>query len=182
MAGEKTLNGSNYIMEIDVTTPITEEHGLAYRPIVCEVTSTFSIDTDSQAVSNACSGFWRTDIPNSSGFAFTGEWQAINPRTGEPDAISANLIAKLAAGQTKFWARRKLKDGMTGAEIYREGRVWISRYEDTASIDEPFTFSADFMGHGQPILDPGYDYVGVLYETTGEKPITKGDNLIITKA
>lgn len=178
MAGEKTINGKDYIMEIDTETPLSAAGGLAYRPMVCEVSSTFSITTEEQAVSNGCNGGWANSVPTTSAFSFSGEWQAINPQSGDPDAASMNEIALLAANKRQFWVRRKLVDGKTGVEIYREGRVWINQYEDTATTEDPFTFSADFVGKGEPIISGGL--VGILYDSMGE-PITKGDNLITVR-
>lgn len=181
MAGENILNGRDYLVEIDIQTPITAERGMAYNTIVCEVASNFNISGDEIAVSGGCSGDWKSSIPGRRGFGFTGEWQAIDPRTGDPSVVSMNLIAELAAAGTIFWLRRKLRDGTTGMEVYREGRVWINQYEDVATAEDPFTFTATFVGVGQPNLSGGYDYIGVLHDSEGH-PITKGENFIIVKA
>lgn len=181
MASEDILYGKDYLMEIDTDTPITAERGLAYRAIVCEVSSNFNIQTEEIEISNGCDIGWSASVPKLSGFSFSGEWQAINPLTAEPDVASMNEVIGLAASRQQFWARRKLVDGNTGVEVYREGRVWISRYEDTATSEDPFTFTADFVGVGKPITSAGYTYIGVLHDSQ-DNLITKDDNLIIVKA
>lgn len=153
MAGENTLSGKDYVMSIDTTTPITAPAGTDYNPILCEVSSDFNIDTDEQTVSNKCGGGWTNSNPNNSSWGFSGEWQAIDPATGDPSAASMDTIVGLAANRTKFWARRSLVDGATGTvQVVREGVVWISSYSDTAGTEDPFTFTADMVGVGQPIL------------------------------
>lgn len=154
MAGEITLSGKDYIIEIDTVTAITATRGAAYEPILCEVSSDFNIETDEQTVTNKCNDGWGSSNPNNSSFSFSGEFQAIDPSTGDPAAASMNTIAQLAASREKFWIRRVLKDGLTGTPIHREGVVWISSYTDTAGTEDPFTFTADFTGVGQPILTP----------------------------
>lgn len=154
MAGEITLSGKDYIIEIDADTSITATRGAAYEPILCEVSSDFNIETDEQTVTNKCNDGWGSSNPNNSSFSFSGEFQAIDPSTGDPAAASMNTIAQLAASRQKFWIRRVLKSGLAGTPIHREGVVWISSYTDTAGTEDPFTFTADFTGVGQPILTP----------------------------
>lgn len=152
MAGEIVLSGRDYILQIDTETPIGAARGAAYQPILCEVSSDFNIETDEQTVTNKCNGGWGSSNPNNSTFSFSGEFQAIDPATGDPSAASMNEIAMLAASRQKFWLKRSLKDASTGVEVVREGLVWISSYSDSAAAEEPFTFTADFTGVGEPIL------------------------------
>lgn len=177
---QQVLDGNDYLLEVDFDTPTSEESGQNYHPILCEVSSTFAIMVDELQISNGCNKGWRASRPNQSSFSFSGEWQAINPRTGEPDAVSINVIARLAAEKRVFWIRRKLKEGSLGAEVYREGRVWISQYEDTTTVEEPFTFSAQFVGVGDPIISAGYDYIGLLHDSQ-RKPIQVEDSFIQVK-
>ena len=154
MAGEQTLPGMNYVLHIDQTTAVTAARGVAaqYKPILCEVSSDFNIETDEQTSVNKCNGGWANPAPNNSSFSFSGEFQAIDPLTGQPSPVSMNEIAALAASRKKFWLKRSIKDGATGAVVVREGVVWISSYSDTASAEEPFTFTVEFTGVGAPLL------------------------------
>lgn len=152
MAGELTLSGMNYVLHIDTTTPVSSARGAVYKPILCEVSSDFNIETDEQSVTNKCNAGWGNSNPNRSTFSFSGEFQAIDPTTGGPSPVSMNEIAALAASRQKFWLKRQLKTGAAGTVIVREGVVWISSYSDSASAEEPFTFTAEFTGVGQPIL------------------------------
>lgn len=151
-----TLKGRDYVMEIDTTTAITADRGsdANYNAILCEVSSEFSIDTDTTTpTANKCTarGGWANEEPNTSTWSFTGEFQAIDPATGDPSAVSMNDIAALAASKQKFWARRVLAES-GGVEVVREGVVWISAYSDTASTEDEFTFTATFSGVGEPLI------------------------------
>lgn len=154
MAGEITLSGRDYLTEIDTTTPITAPRGLAYNPILCEVSSDFGIETDEQTVTNKCNGGWGSSNPGNSTFSFSGEYQAIDPESAEPSAVSMNTIANLAATKQKFWIRRVLGAGNEGTPIHREGVVYISSYSDSAGTEDPFTFTITTVGVGEPILTP----------------------------
>lgn len=152
MAGEKVLDGKHYIVEIDTDTPVTGEKGLNYRPVLCEVSSNFTIGTEEIGISSGASVGWANSLPGQSTWDMSGEWQAIDPLTGEPDAVTMNEVAQLAAGKHRFWIRRRLADGRPGAEVYREGVVWIRGYTDTASAEDPFTFTAEFKGIREPVI------------------------------
>ncbi len=176
MAGEKVLDGKHYIVEIDTDTPVTEVMGLSYRPVLCEVSSSFGISTEEIGISNGCSLGWANSLPGQSSWDMSGEWQAINPLTGEPDAVTMTEVAQLAAGKRRFWIRRRLADGRAGAEIHREGVVWIRNYQDTASAEDPFTFTAEFTGIREPVIRGGF--VGILHDAH-DVPITVDDNYIV---
>lgn len=152
MAGEITLSGKDYITYVDTTTAITAPRGLAYEPILCEVSSDFGIETDEQTITNKCNGGWSNSNPGNSSFNFSGEYQAIDPATGDPSALSMNEIAILASTRQKFWIKRALKDEITGVVVHREGVVWINSYSDSSTSEDPFTFTVDFTGVGQPLL------------------------------
>ena len=151
-----TLKGRDYVMEIDTESSITGTRGADanYKAILCEVSSDFNIETDETTpVSNKCTaqGGWANNEPNLSSWSFSGEWQAIDPGDATPSPVSMDEIAALAASKQKFWARRVLA-GETGVTVVREGLVWISSYNDTASTDDPFTFTATFTGVNAPLL------------------------------
>lgn len=154
MAGEITLSGKNYILEVDTVTPVTAARGAAYNPILCEVSSDFAIETDEQTTTNKCNNGWGSSTPGTSTFSFSGEFQAIDPATGDPDAVTLDVMVNLAATRQTFWLRRKIKEGLTGTEVYREGRVYIGSYTETAGAEDPYTFTADFVGVGEPITTP----------------------------
>jgi len=50
------LNGSNFLIWIDVTTPLTAERGLDYRPVVCGTSNGFSMNAESISLRNKCDG------------------------------------------------------------------------------------------------------------------------------
>lgn len=152
------LNGKDYILEIDEVTTITAPRGsnASYKPILCEVSSTFGITTDEQSVSNKCGGGWSNSNPGDSSFTFSGEFQAIDPTTADASAISLANIANLAVTKKKFWLRRtKSGDAAAGVPtIVREGVVYISNYSEETGTEDPFSFTADFTGVGTPLITP----------------------------
>lgn len=147
------LNGKDYILEIDDTTSITSTRGSDYDPVLCEVSSDFGITTAEQAVSNKCNGGWANSNPGESSFSFSGEFQAIDPSSADPSAVSLAKMANLALTKKKFWLRRTLASGVVGGvPVVREGVVYISNYNETTNTDDPFTFTADFVGIGTPLI------------------------------
>lgn len=150
------LNGKDYILEIDDTTAITAARGsnANYKPIMCEVSSTFGITTDEQSVSNKCGGGWANSNPGDSSFTFSGEFHAIDPTTADSSAQSLAEIANLAVTKKKFWLRRtKSGDAAAGIPtIVREGVVYISNYSEETGTEDPFSFTADFTGVGVPLI------------------------------
>lgn len=155
MAGESLLNGKDYVLQIDTTTPSTSSSGTDgnYHTIACEVSHDFSIEKETNQVSNKCGGGWNRSTFGNKSWTFSYEGQAVDPDTLDPSQVSLDEIAALAAADQEVWVRRARIDGNTGAYIpYREGLVKVTSFSETAGTTDPFTFTADFEGQGEPIL------------------------------
>ena len=155
MAGESILAGKDYVLQIDTETPVTSESGTpgSYRTIACEVSHDFNIEKTTNQVSNKCGGGWNRSTFGNKGWGFSGEWQAVDPSTAEPSAASLNEMAGLAASDTEFWARRGLFDPGSGKFLpEREGVVKYTNHTETSGTEDPFTFTGEFEGQGEPIL------------------------------
>lgn len=156
MAGESLLNGKDYVLQIDTVTPVTAASGAEaeYRTIACEVSHEFGIEKTTNPVSNKCGGGWQRSAFGNKSWTFSYEGQAVDPATIEPSQVSLNEIASLAANDTEFWARRGLLDPTSGAFLpVREGVVKLTSFTETSGTEDPFTFTAEFEGQGEPILD-----------------------------
>lgn len=149
---DEVLNGLDYIMFIDTTTPI-DSAPVAYIPVMCETTSSFSGTTDAQEISNKCiAGGFGNSNPGTKTWEFTGEGHAID-ESGSPSRASFETIRDLWKSGQKFWARQANKDPLTGFVTMVEGVVWVSAYEQTVGTEDPFTFTYTFTGVGEPNFD-----------------------------
>ena len=156
MAGESLLNGKDFVLQIDTTTPVTADAGTEanYRTIACEVSHEFSIEKETNQVSNKCGGGWSRSTFGNKSWSMSYEGQAVDPDTLEPSDVSLDEIARLAATDQEFWVRRARIDGDTGAYVpYREGVVKATSFNETSGTTDPFTFTVDFEGQGEPILE-----------------------------
>lgn len=155
MAGESLLNGKDYVLQIDTVTPVTADSGTPanYRTVACEVSHDFNIEKTTNQVSNKCGGGWNRSTFGNKNWGFSGEWQAVDPATGDPSAATLNEMASLAASDTEFWMRRGLFDPLSGKFLpVREGVVKYTNHAETSGTEDPFTFTGEFEGQGEPIL------------------------------
>lgn len=146
----ENIQGTDYVLEIDtVTDPNTEEYGTEenYRLIACLVSNGIDVTLADQTTSNKCSGGWAESLSGEGSWTFPGEGQAVSlSETEEETKTNFQAIALLAIEKTVFFAR------MTNAakDIYREGKVRISSYSESAPNNEPYTFTVTFTGIGKP--------------------------------
>lgn len=145
----EVLNGKDYVIFIDTTTPVTAAKGAVYKPIMCEVSSSFSGTTDEQSVSNKCNGGFANSNPGTKSWTLSGEGQAIDDNA-QPSATSMNEISELWKSGKKFWAKQAALDPSLNTPVFTEGVVWISSLERTAGTEDPFTFSYTLTGVGEP--------------------------------
>lgn len=150
------LNGKDYVLQVDTVTLVTASSGTDgnYETIACEVSHDFNIEKTTNQASNKCGGGWQRSSFGNKNWGFSYEGQAIDPDTAEASSASLNKIAGLAASDTEFWVRRGLIDPASGKFLpVREGVVKLISYTETAGTEDPFTFSAEFEGQGEPILE-----------------------------
>lgn len=156
MAGESLLNGKDFVLQIDTVTPVTADAGTEanYKTIACEVSHEFSIEKETTQVSNKCTRGWGSTTFGDKSWSMSYEGQAVDPETLEPSEVSLTEIAKLAAQDKEFWVRRAHIDGTTGEYVpYREGVVKAVSFNETSNTTDPLTFTVEFEGKGEPILE-----------------------------
>lgn len=144
------LNGNDYIVFIDTTTPTTAEAGVTaeYDPIMCMSTNGISGTTESIETADKCSGGFASPLPGTASWSITGSGNAID-ETLEPSSVSLDRLFNLWKNKTPFWAKMANKTAGTGAPIIREGVVFISDYSETADTNTPYTFDFTFTGMGE---------------------------------
>lgn len=147
MAVEK-LNGNDYILLIDTTTPITSEAGAAYDPVMCMSSNGISITIEGIEVSDKCNDGWAGSLPGNGSWEITGTGNAID-ETLEPSAASYQTLFELAVSKQRFWMKLANKPANTNTAIIREGIGYISSYSETADTDTPYTFDLTFTGIGE---------------------------------
>src|SRR5690606_14656159 len=106
------LNGNDYIVFIDTTTPITDAAGAAYRPVVCSSSAGIS---GSRAViegSDKCNDGFADALPGNATNTITGTGNAID-ETLEPSADSFEELLNLYQDGTEFWMKIANKSGST---------------------------------------------------------------------
>lgn len=170
------LNGTSYLIWIDVTTPLTSERGLDYRPIVCGVSNGFGMDIESISTRNKCDGGYDQSKGGYLSWSFDMDAFAVGLKMADKIA-KANFqeIALLALNKTEFWA--KMEDLETS--ITREGKVRITQYRETADLDSPYSFTANFIGIGRPILETNIFKTVLATDTTGTELVQDGNNNLI---
>jgi hypothetical protein len=170
------LNGTAYLIWIDVTTPLTAERGLDYRPIVCGVSNGFGMDIESISTRNKCDGGYDQSKGGYLSWSFDMDGFAVGLKMADKIA-KANFqeIALLALNKTEFWA--KMEDLET--TITREGKVRITQYRETADLDSPYSFTANFIGIGKPILETNIFKTVLATDITGTELVQDGNNNLI---
>lgn len=146
------MNGTGIIILIDTVTPITAPRGNDdnYRPVACGVSNGFSMSFESIQRRNKCDDGWDNTLSGYGSWGFDLDGFAIALRNAEK-LIKANYneVAKLGVDKRLFWA----KMGDVDNKRVIEGVVRISNYTETADLEEPYSFTVDFVGLGKPILE-----------------------------
>lgn len=146
------MNGSSYLIFINTVTPRTAERGNPddYRPVVCAVTNGFNMSFEAISLRNKCDRGWDNTESGYGSWGFNFDGQAIALRNVETQ-IKANYdeVANIAVSKRVFWA--KMADIDNKRVI--EGLVRIGSYTETADLEEPYSFTFELVGLGEPILE-----------------------------
>lgn len=142
------LNGNDYIIFVDDTTPITSSAGAAYEPLMCMSSNGFSGTTDAIDIADKCNDGFADSTPGNSSWEITGTGNAID-ETLESSAASYQKLFELWQAKKVFWMKLANKAGNTNTAIIREGIGYFSSYSETADTDTPYTFDFTFTGKGE---------------------------------
>jgi len=170
------LNGSPYLIHIDTVTPLTAERGMDYRPIVCGVSNGFGMDIESISIRNKLDGGYDQSLGGYLSWNFDLDGFAVGLKQADK-LTQANFheIALLARDKREFWC--KMEDLET--TVTREGRVRITSYRETADNASPYSFTANFIGIGKPILEENIIKVVLATDSNGLELLTDGNNNLI---
>ena len=172
------LNGSVYILWIDVVTPITADRGNPeyYRPVVCGVSNGVNIDIESISTRNKCDGGFDQSESGYISWSFDLEGHAVGLRNSEA-SVKANFqeIADLALDKVKFWAKQEDVE----TSVTREGRVRIGSFKEVSAQDQPYSFSASFVGIGRPIFETNIYRTVIATDDTALELLEDGENNLI---
>lgn len=146
-----TLNGTAYILMIDTVTPLTSLRGTAvnYRPIACGISNGFNLDIESISTRNKDDGGYDSSLGGYVSWGMDLDGFAIGLKNADK-ILKANFneIALLAKSKKPFFL--KWEDALNS--VTREGKVRITSYRETASLEEPYSFTVNFVGIGEPYL------------------------------
>lgn len=151
----KNLNGTDYVLEIDTVSstttldrPTTDTN---YKNVACWVSNGMQLSIAEQETSNKCDGGYKSSVPGMGSWTFSGDGQAVELIGGEITALANfQTLALLAYNKTVFFMRWTNVD----TDVVREGKVFITSYEETASNQEAYSFTATFTGVGAPFFTP----------------------------
>lgn len=148
------LLGTTYALEVDDTTAVatnTRGTDANYKLLACLTSNGVEVSVAQQDTSNKCDGGWQTSVPGIGSWTMSGDGQAVSLETGEAATkINYQKILELAVTKEIFFIR------MTDATntVVREGKVFISSYNETAPNAEAYTFTATFTGIGELFITP----------------------------
>lgn len=147
------LIGTPYMLEVDTTTVTTSARGTEanYKLLACLTTNGVEFNNAEQNTSNKCDGGYATSVSGIGSWSFSADGQAVSLETGEAATkTNFNAILALAKNKTIFFARMT----NTAKDVYREGKVRISTYSETAPNSDAYTFTATFVGIGELFILP----------------------------
>lgn len=142
------LNGNDYIVFIDTTTPITDAAGVAYRPVMCISSAGISGSRAVIEVSDKCNDGFADALPGNATNTITGTGNAID-ETLEPSADSFEELLNLYQDGTQFWMKIANKSGSTATPVIREAIGFLTDYSETADTDTPYTFDFTLRAKGR---------------------------------
>lgn len=173
-----TYNGSLYVLFVDLVTPKTAERGnnANYKPIVCGTSNGVSLEQEGIVFRNKCDNGFEYSVPGYVTWGFDMEGHAIGVKNSEK-LIKSNFqeLARLLIDKVVFWAKMADVDN----QIVREGLVRISSYRETANMEEPYSFTASFVGIGKPIFETDLFLTVLAANITGTELIQDGNNNLI---
>lgn len=173
-----TYNGSLYVLFVDTVTPKTADRGTNanYRPIVCGTSNGVSLEQEGIVFRNKCDNGFEHSVPGYVTWGFDMEGHAIGVKYSER-LIKSNFneLASLLINKVVFWCKMADVDN----EIVREGLVRVSSYRETTNMEEPYSFTASFVGIGKPIFETDFFTTVIATSILGDELLTDGNNNLI---
>lgn len=144
----KKLNGNDYIVFVDSTTPEGSTPS-AWRPIFCSTTNSLNITRETITIEDKCSagqGF-STNLSGTGSWTISGSGNAID-ESMESSADSYQELATIAKSGAGCWVKIANQDPGKGTAVVRWGWAVLTDYTETQDTNTPFTFDFTFTGSG----------------------------------
>lgn len=146
----ESKNGSDYVLEIDVTTANTSARGTEanFKMLACLTANGMDGQTEGQSTTNKCSGRWAQSQPGTRSAVFNVEGQVSKISVSEAGSMfNAKTLRDLWKNGTVFFAR--ITDATNDEDYYEEAKVWVSAYSDNSPTNDVVTFSATLTITGE---------------------------------
>ena len=144
MAQRVYIDGKDVVLflkRINATVPET-----TFKTIACLDNNDFSGNVEKKVVNNKCTAGWEDGIAGNGTWSVTGSGQAIS------DVDTAEVNYQTLAD---VWVKKEtveVKMANADGSYYRAGEAIITDFSETASTDEPLSFSITFNGLGTPVI------------------------------
>jgi TP901-1 family phage major tail protein len=144
MANRTYIDGKDvvlFIKRINATVPET-----TFNTIACLDSNDFSGSVEKKVVNNKCTGGWEDGIAGNGTWSITGSGQAITDT--EAAEVNYQILADI-------WIKKEvveIKMANADGSYYRAGEALVTDFSETASTDEPLSFTITFNGLGLPVI------------------------------
>lgn len=146
----EVLLATGYYIYADFTTdPKTNDYGTPanYKLVACTTSNGFTLGREEIDVSNKCSEGWSDSLSGRGSFGFSLDGQLVSLLEDEEALKVTNQeLLQAMLDQKAFFM--KLTD--LNETVYREGKVRLTSYDETAGNQEAYTFTASASGLGVP--------------------------------
>ena len=172
------LNGTDYLLYVDLLTPLTSSRGTLanYRPIACGTSNGFNMDSEAISLRNKCDNGFDNSRPGYISWGMDIDGFAVGLRNSEK-ILKANFseLADIMKSKKIFW----LKWEDINTSVTREGKAWISSFRETAGHETPYSFTANFVGVGEPFLSENIIKTVLATVPSGNTLLQTGNNKLI---
>lgn len=147
---EVLLATGYYIYADFITDPKSNEYGTPanYKLIACTTSNGFTASREEIDVSNKCSEGWSDSLSGRGSFGFSLDGQLVSLADDAEAALKVTnqeLLQAMLDEKSFFMKLTNLEE-----DVYREGKVRLTSYDETAGNQEAYTFTASASGIGKP--------------------------------
>ena len=159
--------GNDYLVFIKRSTDVS------WLTVACITSNDITISNDIIETSSGMDPDWANHVSGKKSFTIQANGIAISDGL-EPSQASYEVLFDLSVSGEHFGIRI----AKVGTSYAREGKVTITEYSESQSMNEPFSFSATFLGKGKVGKHPIEDYVTYLTDESGRLILINEDDFI----
>lgn len=144
MAQRVYINGKDVVLFVKRINAVSPE--TTFKTIACLDSNDFSGSVEKKTINNKCTGGWEGGISGIGNWTISASGQAI--ATAEAAEVNYQSLVDI-------WIKKEtveIKMANADGSYYRAGEALITDFSETASTDEPLSFSATFSGLGVPVV------------------------------